>query len=186
MSFPQTIAMRRGEDEGFLRLSIEPDEDHALENVEFDFIKGRNDPSQIVGGAVKDSWKRLLSSSMETEFRNISKEKADIEAITVFAENLRQLLLGSPLGEKNVLRLIRDSEPDVKCMSRQTGQFYTYETIYPHPPQNETALSIKKILTLVNAYKIEAIVLVMVLLAGRQKILLNGSSLKTIYRFLCQ
>ena len=78
-------------------------EENALEILKSIFIKGRNGSSDIVAGAVKDSWKRLLSSSMETEFRNISKEKADIEAIKVFAENLRQLLLGSPLGEKNVL-----------------------------------------------------------------------------------
>src|SRR5450756_120607 len=89
------LAMRRGEEEGFLRLSVEPVEENALDMLNAIFIKGRNASSDLVADAVKDSWKRLLSSSMETEFRNISKEKADIEAITVFAENLRQLLLGS-------------------------------------------------------------------------------------------
>lgn len=152
------LAMRRGEDEGFLRLSVEPDEDNALDLLDSIFLKGRNASSDIVANAVKDSWKRLLSSSMETEFRNLSKEKADIEAITVFAENLRQLLLGSPLGEKNVLAIDPGFRTGCKivCLDRQ-GNFIHNETIYPHPPQNETAMSIKKILSLVNAYKIEAI-----------------------------
>lgn len=152
------LAMRRGEEEGFLRLSVEPNEDHALEILKSNFIKGRNASSDIVNDALKDSWKRLLSASMETEFRNISKEKADIEAISVFAENLRQLLLGSPLGEKNVLAVDPGFRTGCKvvCLDRQ-GNFVHNETIYPHAPQNETALSIKKILSLVNAYKIEAI-----------------------------
>jgi protein Tex len=152
------LAMRRGEEEGFLRLSVEPIEDNALDILDSIFIKGRNASSDIVAGAVKDSWKRLLSSSMETEFRNISKEKADIDAINVFAENLRQLLLGSPLGEKNVLAIDPGFRTGCKvvCLDKQ-GNFIHNETIYPHPPQNETAMSIKKILSLVNAYKIEAI-----------------------------
>jgi protein Tex len=152
------LAMRRGEEEGFLRLSLEPDEKHALDLLNSIFLKGRNASSDIVAGAVKDSWKRLLSSSMETEFRNLSKEKADIEAIAVFAENLRQLLLGSPLGEKNVLAIDPGFRTGCKvvCLDRQ-GNLVHNETIYPHPPQNETALSIKKILSLVSAYKIEAI-----------------------------
>jgi uncharacterized protein len=152
------LAMRRGEDEGFLRLSIEPVEANALEILNSIFIKGRNRSSEIVESAIKDSWKRLLSSSMETEFRNMSKEKADIEAISVFAENLRQLLLGSPLGEKNVLAIDPGFRSGCKivCLDRQ-GNLMHNETIYPHPPQNQTAMSIKKILTLVSAYKIEAI-----------------------------
>jgi uncharacterized protein len=152
------LAMRRGEEEGFLRLSVEPEEEHALDMLNNIFVKGRNASSDIVAEAVKDSWKRLLSSSMETEFRNISKEKADNEAITVFTDNLRQLLLGSPLGEKNVLAIDPGFRTGCKivCLDRQ-GNLVHNETIYPHPPQNETAMSIKKILSLVNAYKIEAI-----------------------------
>ncbi len=152
------LAMRRGDDEGFLRLSIEPDEKNALDLLNKIFIKGRNASSDIVTDAAKDSWKRLLSSSLETEFRNISKEKADVEAIAVFADNLRQLLLGSPLGEKNVLAIDPGFRTGCKlvCLDRQ-GNLIHNETIYPHPPQNETAMSIKKILTLVEAYKIEAI-----------------------------
>jgi uncharacterized protein len=150
--------MRRGEEEGFLRLTIEPDEKSALDMLNSLFVKGTNDSSGIVADAVKDSWKRLLSSSMETEFRNISKEKADEEAISVFADNLRQLLLASPLGEKNVLAIDPGYRTGCKivCLDRQ-GNLLHNETIYPHPPQNETALSIKKILSLVNAYKIDAI-----------------------------
>jgi uncharacterized protein len=152
------LAMRRGEDEGFLRLTIEPDEKNALDILNSIFIKGANDSAELVKEAVKDSWKRLLASSMETEFRNISKEKADEEAILVFADNLKQLLLASPLGEKNVLAIDPGYRTGCKivCLDKQ-GNLLHNETIYPHPPQNETALSIKKILSLVNAYKIEAI-----------------------------
>jgi uncharacterized protein len=152
------LAMRRGEEEGFLKLSIEPDEIHALEILESQFIKGKNESSALVGRAVRESWKRLLSSSMETEFRNISKEKADQDAIKVFADNLRQLLLASPLGEKNILAIDPGFRTGCKvvCLDRQ-GSLLHNETIYPHPPQNQTALSVKKLLSLVNAYKIEAI-----------------------------
>lgn len=152
------LAMRRGEDEGFLRISIEPIEDNAITLLKSIFIKGNNASSELVAEAVKDSWKRLLSSSMETEFRNISKEKADADAITVFVDNLRQLLLASPLGEKNVLAIDPGFRTGCKivCLDRQ-GNLVHNETIYPHPPQNETAMSVKKILTLVSAYKIEAI-----------------------------
>jgi len=152
------LAMRRGEEEGFLRLSMVPDEKNALEIIGNLFVLGKNESSRIVAEAAKDSWKRLLASTMETEFRNISKEKADDEAIAVFADNLRQLLLASPLGEKNVLAIDPGYRTGCKtvCLDRQ-GNLVHNETIYPHPPQNETALSVKKILTLVNAYKIEAI-----------------------------
>jgi len=152
------LAMRRGEEEGFLRLTIEPDEKNALDILVSLFVKGTNESSDLVRECAKDSWKRLLSSSMETEFRNISKERADEEAISVFADNLKQLLLASPLGEKNVLAIDPGYRTGCKivCLDRQ-GNLLHNETIYPHPPQNETALSIKKILSLVNAYKIDAI-----------------------------
>jgi uncharacterized protein len=152
------LAMRRGEEEGFLKLTIEPDEKNAIDILNSLFVKGKNESSELVSNAVKDSWKRLLSSSMETEFRNISKEKADEEAIKVFTDNLRQLLLASPLGEKNVLAIDPGFRTGCKvvCLDRQ-GRLLHNETIYPHPPQNQTALSIKKVLSLVNAYKIEAI-----------------------------
>lgn len=152
------LAMRRGDEEDFLRLSIEPESEHALELLEKTFIKSNNASSDLVKKSILDSWKRLLAPSMETEFRNISKERADEEAIRVFADNLRQLLLASPLGEKNVLALDPGFRTGCKlvCLSRQ-GNLLHNETIYPNPPQNETALSVKKILSLVSAYKIEAI-----------------------------
>jgi uncharacterized protein len=152
------LAMRRGEEEGFLRLAVEPEDEKAIEILDKIFIKGRNASSDLVSSSIKDSWKRLLSPSMETEFRAISKEKADTEAINVFADNLRQLLLASPLGEKNVLAIDPGFRSGCKivCLSKQ-GNLVHNETIYPHPPQNETAMSVKKILTLVNSYKIEAI-----------------------------
>lgn len=152
------LAMRRGEEEGFLKVLIEPGEENALEMLNSIFVKGRNESSRLVENAVRDSWKRLLSSSMETEFRNISKEEADDEAIKVFSENLRQLLLAAPLGEKNVLAIDPGFRTGCKlvCLDRQ-GSLLHNETIYPHPPHNQTALSVKKILSLVNAYKTEAI-----------------------------
>ncbi len=152
------LAMRRGEDEGFLRLAVKVEDGIALEQLLPLYVKGRGKGSSLVEEAVRDSWKRLLASSMETEFRNISKEKADEEAISVFADNLRQLLLSPPLGEKNVLAIDPGFRTGCKivCLDRQ-GTLLHNETIYPHPPQNQTALSIKKILSLVNAYKIEAI-----------------------------
>ncbi|MBO7523419.1 MAG: RNA-binding transcriptional accessory protein, partial [Bacteroidales bacterium] len=152
------LAMRRGEDEGFLKITITPSEEHAIEILKGLFVKGKNRSSQLVQEAVTDSWKRLLSSSMETEFRNLSKEVADDEAIKVFSENLRQLLLASPLGDKNVLAIDPGFRTGCKvvCLDRQ-GNLLHNEAIYPHPPQNQTAMSVKKILSLIDAYKIEAI-----------------------------
>lgn len=152
------LAMRRGEEEGFLRLSILPEETKAIEILESFFVKGRNRSSLLVGTAIADSWKRLLGPSLETEFRNLAKEKADDEAIAVFTQNLRQLLLAPPLGEKNVLAIDPGYRTGCKivCLDRQ-GNLLHNETIYPHPPQNETARSVRKIVSLVDAYKIEAI-----------------------------
>jgi uncharacterized protein len=152
------LAMRRGEDEGFLRLSIKPEEKNAIGVLNSIFVKGTDDSSKLVAQAVEDSWKRLLCPSMETEFRKISKEKADQEAISVFADNLKQLLLAPPLGEKNVLAIDPGFRTGCKivCLDRQ-GNLLHNETIYPHQPQNETAKSIRKILSLVDSYKIEAI-----------------------------
>lgn len=152
------MAMRRGEDEGFLRISIMPDEEKALELLDEIFVKADNEAAEQVLAAVKDSWKRLLGPAMETEFRNLSKEKADEEAIKVFADNLRQLLLAPPLGQKRVLAIDPGYRTGCKvvCLDEQ-GKLLHNETIFPHPPQNQTALSVKKITSLVNSYKIEAI-----------------------------
>ncbi|MBE0673847.1 MAG: helix-hairpin-helix domain-containing protein, partial [Bacteroidales bacterium] len=153
------LAMRRGEDEGFLRLQIAPrKEDEAIELIERLFVKGNNRSSALVRSSVDDCYKRLLLPSLETEFRNSSKERADEEAISVFAMNLRQLLLASPLGESRVLAIDPGYRTGCKvvCLDSQ-GNLVHNETIYPHPPQNQTALSVKKIINLVEVYKIDAI-----------------------------
>ncbi|MGB8359364.1 MAG: Tex-like N-terminal domain-containing protein, partial [Bacteroidales bacterium] len=152
------LAMRRGEDEGFLKLSIMPRDEDAVEVMEKLFVRAHNPASAQVREAVKDSWSRLLGPAMETEFRKVSKEKADEEAIRVFADNLRQLLLSAPLGEKSVLALDPGYRTGCKvvCLDRQ-GALLHHDVIYPHPPQNETARSVSKLLTLTEKFNTEAI-----------------------------
>ncbi len=152
------MAMLRGEDEGFLRLSIEPDAEKAVTQLNRHFVRGAGEgPNQVVL-AIKDSYKRLLSPSIETEFRALSKEKADAQAIGVFAGNLKQLLMSPPLGQKRVLAIDPGFRTGCKvvCLDAQ-GNLLHNETIFPHPPQQETTQAVKKVGTLVNAYKIEAI-----------------------------
>jgi uncharacterized protein len=152
------MAMFRGEEEGFLRLSVEPDMEKALKLLEKQFIRSSGECANQVTLAIKDSYKRLLAPSIETEFRALSKEKADEQAIKVFSENLKQLLMSPPLGQKRVLAIDPGFRTGCKviCLDAQ-GNLLHNETIFPHPPQQETGLSIKKINTLVNSYKIEAV-----------------------------
>ena len=152
------LAMLRGEDDGFLKISMEPERETALQLLDDIFVKGNLDVSEQVREAVKDSYKRLLQPSIETEFRKLSKEKADEQAIKVFAENLRQLLMAAPLGEKAVLALDPGFRSGCKlvCLDPQ-GNLLHNETIYPHAPQNEKGPASKKMVSLVNAYKIDAI-----------------------------
>ena len=152
------LAVYRGEEEAFLKVSIEPDESHAIETLERLFVKGYSEVSEQVRMAVKDCYKRLLLPSIGTEFRQMAKEKADEEAIRVFAENLRQLLMAPPLGQKRVLAIDPGYRTGCKvvCIDAQ-GNLLHNETIYPHPPQNETGKAAKKIDTLVSQFKIEAI-----------------------------
>jgi len=152
------LAIRRGEEEGFLKLNIEPDTEDALEKLEDQFVQGDYEVSQQVSEAVKDSYKRLIAPSIENEFRGSSKLKADEEAIRVFAENLRQLLLSSPLGQKRVLAIDPGYRSGCKviCMDAQ-GNLLHNETIYPHPPQNEGKMAIKKLASMIDAYQIEAL-----------------------------
>jgi protein Tex len=153
------MAMRRGQEEGFLKITIGPNDDEvAIADLEKIFVVNRTPAADIVRDAVADSYKRLLGPSIETEFMGISKEKADEEAIRVFAENLRQLLLSSPLGQKNVLALDPGFRTGCKlvCLDKQ-GNLVHNEAIYPHQPQNETVAAMKKVETLVEMYKIEAI-----------------------------
>ncbi len=152
------LAILRGEEEGFLKVVIEPEEEKVLTDLEKIFVKGSGDASDQVIVAIKDAYKRLLQPSIETEFRAIAKEKADDEAIKVFAENLRQLLLAPPLGQKSVLAIDPGYRTGCKvvCLDEQ-GNLLHNETIYPHPPQNEKAAAVKKLKSLVNSYRPYAI-----------------------------
>ena len=152
------LAMRRGEAEGFLRVAISPDDEISLERLEKQFVKGNTGASSYVANAVKDSYKRLLKPSIETEFAALSKEKADEEAIHVFTENLRQLLLAPPLGQKRVLALDPGYRTGCKvvCLDAQGDLLHT-EAIYPHPPQNEYVKAARKLVQLVTTYNIDAI-----------------------------
>jgi len=152
------LAMRRGEEEGFLKLEIKPDEEKVIEALEKIFVKGYYDVSEQVKIAVKDSYKRLLYPSIENEFRALSKEKADDEAIRVFANNLRQLLMASPLGGKRILAIDPGYRTGCKliCIDAH-GNLLHNGTIFPHKPQSETKMAAHKVTSLVQMYKIEAI-----------------------------
>ena len=152
------LAMRRGEEEGFLRLTIEPPELKAVALLDSLFLKGEGNASDQVAVALRDCYKRLLFPSIETGFRASSKEKADNDAIEVFADNLKQLLLAPPLGQKRILAVDPGYRSGCKviCVDAQ-GNLLHNETIYPHPPQSETKMAAKKIASLVNQFKIEAI-----------------------------
>ncbi len=154
----RVLAMFRGENEGFLKLDVFPDKELAVERLEKLFIKSKNNCSKQFEIAINDSYSRLLKPSIETEFRNIIKEKVDNEAIEVFAKNLRQLLLSSPLGQKRVLALDPGFKSGCKlvCLDAQGNLLYN-ENIYPHPPQSETIQAAKKIKHLVESYQIDAI-----------------------------
>ena len=152
------LAMRRGESEGILRISITPDDDEAIERLKRHYVYGNTPCGQLVSEAVEDGYKRLLKPAIETEFAALSKEKADEEAIRVFAENLRQLLLGAPLGQKRVMGIDPGFRTGCKvvCLDAQ-GNLLHHEAIFPHPPINkrmESAMSIQK---LIQKYQIEAI-----------------------------
>ena len=152
------LAMFRGEKESVLKIKINPDKEWAIEKLKRFIIKGYGEASEQKELALKDSVQRLLFPSIETEYRNELKQKADEEAIRVFAENLRQLLLAPPLGQKNVLAIDPGFRTGCKvvCLDRN-GNLVHNETIYPHPPQNEKSQAMKKISSLISAYDIEAI-----------------------------
>lgn len=152
------LALRRGEAEGILRVSISPDAESCLDRLNRRFVKGRGEVSEQVATAVDDSFKRLLKPSIETEFSNQSKAKADEEAIRVFAENLRQLLLAPPLGQKRVLGVDPGYRTGCKlvCLDAQ-GNLLHNEAIFPHPPQDEKGKAAAKVAQLVATYAIDAI-----------------------------
>ena len=152
------LAIRRGEEEGFLRVSMGPEEEDAIFLLEKQFVKNHNASGQQVKGAIEDCYKRLLGSSIETEFRKISKEKADEEAIKVFSENLRQLMLSPPLGQKAVLGIDPGFRTGCKVVCLDKGGKLLYDTaIYPHPPQKDVYDAKETLLELVHKYNIEAI-----------------------------
>ncbi|GHT62274.1 RNA-binding transcriptional accessory protein [Bacteroidia bacterium] len=152
------LAMRRGEAEGILRVSISPIDENSLETLNRRFVKGKNASSEQVETAVKDGYKRLLKPAIETEYAALSKGKADTQAIKVFAENLKQLLLSPPLGQKRVLGIDPGFRTGCKliCLDAQ-GNLLHNETIYPHPPQKERSKSRSKLISLINSYSIDAI-----------------------------
>ena len=152
------LAMRRGESEGFLRVSISINEQDAFDCLERIFIKTDYDAAKQISLAIRDSYKRLIYPSIEKEFANISKEKADDKAIAVFSDNLRQLLLAPPLGQKRILSIDPGFRTGCKvvCLDQQ-GNLLHNETIYPNKPQQEYKIAAKKMASLVNAYNIEAI-----------------------------
>ncbi len=152
------LAMRRGEDEGILRVSITIDDEDAVTRLQRNYVRGNGACQRLVAEAVEDSYKRLLYPSIETEFANISKEKADEEAIKVFTENLRQLLLGAPLGQKRVMGIDPGFRTGCKvvCLDAQ-GNLLHHEAIFPHPPVNHRMQATIHVQQMVEQYHIEAI-----------------------------
>jgi len=152
------LAMRRGEEEGFLRVGIAPDEEPAVRDLEDIFLTGSGDSARQVKLAVKDSYKRLLQPGIETEFRNLSKEKADLEAIMVFTDNLRQLLLSAPLGEKRVLGIDPGFRTGCKVVVLDaSGNLLKYTAIFPHEPQRKVFEAQSEVEDLVERFQIDAI-----------------------------
>jgi len=152
------LAIRRGEEEGILRVNISPDDEETVYQLERFFVENNTPAAEQVKLAVQDSYKRLLSPSIETEFRNLSKEKADEEAINVFAENLKQLLLSPPLGQKRVLGIDPGFRTGCKvvCLD-DSGDLVHHTAIFPHPPQKKEDQAIHTLQDLVHRHAIEAI-----------------------------
>ena len=152
------LAMRRGEDEGILRVSITIDDEEAVSRLQRNYVRGNGACQRLVAEAVEDGYKRLLYPSIETEFANISKEKADEEAIKVFTENLRQLLLGAPLGQKRVMGIDPGFRTGCKvvCLDAQ-GNLLHHEAIFPHPPVNHRMQATVHVQQMLEQYHIEAI-----------------------------
>jgi len=152
------LAMRRGENEGILRVSITIDDEEAVNRLQRHYVHGNGACQRLVAEAVEDGYKRLLYPSIETEFANISKEKADEEAINVFTENLRQLLLGAPLGQKRVMGIDPGFRTGCKvvCLDAQ-GNLLHHEAIFPHPPVNHRMQATVHVQQMITDYHIETI-----------------------------
>ena len=152
------LALFRAEEEGIIKLKIKVDNDFVINSLEKIFIKNNNPSSELVKEAIADSWKRLLEPSIETEIRNFYKDKADETAIRVFAENLKQLLLAAPMGQKRVLAIDPGFRTGCKVVIlSETGALLHNETIYPHPPKSDVTGAMRKVKSLVDAYKVEVI-----------------------------
>ena len=152
------LAMRRGENQGILRVSITIDSEECISRLTRQFVRGHGVCQTLVTQAVEDSFKRLINPSIENEFAALSKDRADEEAIKVFTENLRQLLLSAPLGQKRVLALDPGFANGCKiaCLDEQ-GNLLHHEIIYPHPPRNQVRQATEALQRMINTYKIEAI-----------------------------
>ena len=152
------LAMRRGENDGFLRVSIKTDDEQCIQRLKRTYVRGYGKCQTLVGEAVEDGYKRLLEPSIETEFAAASKEKADDEAIQVFSENLRQLLLGAPLGQKRVMGVDPGFRTGCKvvCLDAQ-GNLLHHEAIFPHPPVNHRMQATMHMIQMLKNYQIEAI-----------------------------
>ena len=152
------LAMRRGADEGILRLSLTINDDEAVSRLQRNYVRGNGSCQRLVSEAVEDGYKRLLLPSIETEFSNLSKERADEEAIKVFAENLRQLLLSAPLGQKRVMGVDPGFRTGCKvvCLDAQ-GNLLHHEAIFPHPPVNHRMQASMHVQQMMKDYHIEAI-----------------------------
>ena len=152
------LAMRRGEDQGILRVSITIDGEECISRLTRQFVRGHGVCQTLVSQAVEDSFKRLINPSIENEFATLSKERADEEAIKIFTENLRQLLLSPPLGQKRVLALDPGFANGCKiaCLDEQ-GNLLHHEIIYPHPPRNQVRQATEALQRMIRTYKIEAI-----------------------------
>ena len=152
------LAMRRGEDEGILRVTISPNDEEAVERLKRHYVYGNTPCGKLVAEAIDDGYKRLLKPAIETEYAALSKEKADEEAIRVFAENLRQLLLGAPIGQKRVMGIDPGFRTGCKvvCLDAQ-GNLLHHEAIFPHPPVNKRTEAAVAILKMIKKYQIEAI-----------------------------
>jgi len=150
------LAMRRGETLGILRVSISIDEKDCIERLNRQFVHGKGACQTLVAEAIEDSFKRLINPSIENEFARLSKEKADEDAIKVFTENLRQLLLSAPLGQKRVLALDPGYSNGCKiaCLDAQ-GSLLHHEIIYPHPPKRLYAQATVAMMRMINQYHIE-------------------------------
>jgi uncharacterized protein len=152
------LAIRRGEEEGFLRVTIGPEKEQVLYQLKQLFVKGQNECGQQVNLAVEDGYDRLLAPAIETEFRNLAKEKADEEAIEVFAENLRQLLLAAPLGQKRVIGIDPGYRTGCKVVVlSEQGDLLQHTAIYPHPPQKQAYESIATLQHLIDQHHTEAV-----------------------------